>query len=389
MAPCVSERKQFQNPALRLHQPYSIKTKTTMNTFFDSLMISDSERIHTQTLAWILKLDGSSFPTFQKTEFLKRLFGIAQLEVADNIQIYVETEVNSIDLFVDCEGHQFIIENKLKSSEHSEQTKKYIQAIPLNFNYSKSRNFGFLTLIKERATNQEWLNISFEDLLRELDSVEWGKDTREYIFVEEYLKTLSNLVKVFNDFKANHENYSNVFNDGYKKKHDKKNYSYEPYQDYVRTNQLETIFQKAFIKQIAEDIELPEHYVTETRGTALIQIYLKEFSIKNEPFKLGLQFQGTTFKINLSHLKYDASRANQVDPELIMAFKETFYEQNDYKRLNKPRSKAYLSVSKSTGKPLYMMSKKEIKASLKDEVDFLRNKIPEFERKIKTLYNNE
>jgi hypothetical protein len=355
-----------------------------MNTFFDSLMISDSERIHTQTLAWILKLDNSLFPTFEKTEFLRRLFGLSDLNVRN--KIYVETEVNSIDLFVNWDRHQFIIENKLKSSEHSNQTDRYEESIPPEFNHSKSnRHFGFLTLTKESALNTGWLNISFEDLLRELNAIKWGKDIREYIFVEEYLKTLSNLVNVFNDFKANHENYSNVFNDGYKKKYDKKNYSYEPYQDYIRTNQLETIFQKAFIKQIAEDIELPEHYVTETRGTALIQIYLKEFSIKNEPFKIGLQFQGTTFKINLSHLKYGGSKANQVDKELITAFSETFHKINNYNKLNKPRSKAYMSVSKSTGNPLYMMTKKELKSGLKNEVDFLRNKIPEFEKKVKTL----
>lgn len=350
-------------------------------TFFDSLMISDSERIHTQTLSWILQLDDLTFTRHEKAELLRRIF---KLRTSIDIESqYVETELNKIDLFVDFGGHQFIIENKLKSSEHSNQTKNYLSSIPESFNQYKSRKFGFLTLIKEKAKNDVWVNISFEELLKELNAVDWRKQTRDYLFVEEYLVTLSNLVKVFNDFMKKHQNYSNVFSDGHKKKYDKKASYDEDFKNYIKANQLETIFQKAFLKQIAEDIGLLEYYISETRGTALIQTYLHKLKIADEKFNIGFQFQGKTLKINLSHEQYGSSSFELINEGVIGIFRDTFYQVDGYNKLNKPRSKAYISVSKSIGDELYKLSKEQIKSLLRKELDLLSNKIPLFEKRIK------
>jgi len=349
------------------------------NTFFDSLMISDSERIHTQTLSWIFKLNGDIFPTLQKEKFVTRLFNLEEQISIESV--YIETELNSIDLFLDFGKNQIIIENKLKSSEHSNQTTKYINSIPEKFNSEKIKHFGFLTLTSDKPQNENWTPISFEKLLIELKKVNWKKNERDYIFVEEYINTLSNLVNVFNDFMTNHQKYSNVFNDGFKKKHDKNRYD-DDYLDYVRVNQLETIFQKAFLNKIIGEIEFYDYEINETRGTALIQVKIKEVSINNEKFYIGFQFQGRTLKINVSHWDYGNSKAEMIDENLIEAFGKSFHRFNDFNRLNKPRSKAYISVSKSIGKELYQLTKEEIKNTLTREIKSLKLKIPKFEERI-------
>jgi len=348
-------------------------------TIFDSLLISDSERIHTQTIAWILSLDNDHFPG--KSEFIKKLFDLNQDEsVSDDL--YVETELNHIDLFIQTADKQFIIENKLKSSEHSNQTKRYIDSIPESLKDTrKTKYFGFLTLINDEPQNHDWKPISFEKLKNSLKSVQWPEDKRETIFIQEYIQTLENLVGVFNEFVNNHQNFENVFTDGHKKKYEKQPYS-DDYKDYIRKNQLETIFQKAFLKIIAKEAGISYDEIGETRGTALIQIYFNEINDSGETFRLGLQFQGKTLKINLVHKNYADSKPEQMSEKLINAFKKCFLNQNEYKSFNKPRSKAYISVSKSLPNEIYEMEKSDLIQLLIKEINIIRDKSQKFKDEI-------
>jgi hypothetical protein len=353
-------------------------------TIFDSLMISDSERIHTQTLAWILSLENEFFPN--KSDFIKKLFDLNHCEL-NSIDLYVETELNRIDLFIQTTDKQFLIENKLKSSEHNNQTKRYIDSIPERLiDTNKTKHFGFLTLINDEPQNQEWKPISFEKLRDSLKSIQWPDNKNETIFILEYIQTLDNLVNVFNQFVSNHKDFENVFTDGYKKKYEKHPYTNES-KDYIRKNQLETIFQKAFLKIIAKEAEIRYDEIGETRGTALIQIYFREIIILEETFRLGFQFQGKTLKINLAHKNYADSKPEQMGELLMNTFKNRFFNKNGYENFNKPRSKAYISVSKNISNEIYKMEKSDLIKLLKDEIDNINNKSQEFEKEINTAYN--
>ncbi len=347
-------------------------------------MISDSERIHTQTLAWILSLENGLFPN--KSDFIKGLFDLNNCEF-NSKDLYVETELNRIDLFIQTTDKQFLIENKLKSSEHSNQTIRYIDSIPKSLiDSNKTKYFGFLTLIKDEPQNQEWKPISFEKLRDSLNSIQWPKDKNETIFIQEYIQTLDNLVNVFNQFVSNHKDFENVFTDGYKKKYEKQPYSNDS-KDYIRRNQLETIFQIAFLKILAKEAGISYDEIGETRGTALIQIYFKEIIILGETFRLGFQFQGKTLKINLAHKNYADSKPEQMGELLINTFKKIFLNQNGYENFNKPRSKAYISVSKNISNEIYKMDKSDLIKLLKDEIDEITIKSQEFENEINTAYN--
>ena len=120
-------------------------------------MISGSERIHTQTISWILSLQETIFPNIAKAYFLKNLFQLND-EITISTKFYrLETELNKIDLFIQTDDFQFIIENKLKSSEHDNQTTRYPDSIPKKFTIQpKKKYFGFLTLIGDEPQNQNW-----------------------------------------------------------------------------------------------------------------------------------------------------------------------------------------------------------------------------------------
>jgi hypothetical protein len=240
-------------------------------------------------------------------------------------------------------------------------------------------------LINDEPQNQEWKPISFEKLRDCLKSIQWPADKKETIFIKEYVQTLDNLVNLFNEFVSNYKDFENVFTDGYKRKYEKDPFQNES-KDYIRKNQLETIFQKAFLKIIAREAEINYDEIRETRGTALIQIYFREINVLGETFRLGFQFQGKTLKINLAHKDYADSEPGQMGEKLINTFRNSFFKQNGYESFNKPRSKAYISVSKTRSTEIYKMDKSDLIDLLKGEINSIRVKAQKFEYETNNAY---
>lgn len=352
-------------------------------TLFDSLMISGFERIHTQTLAWILSLENEFFPN--KAGFIEKLFDLQPGEVTCN-DLYVETELNQIDMFIQTDKKQFLIENKLQSSEHSNQTIRYVNSIPERLrDTQKLKQYGYLSLTNEEPKNKEWIPISFEKVRDLLRSIQWPGDRKETVFIQEYIYTLDNLVQVFNQFVSNHKDFNHVFTDGHKKKFEKQPFADES-KEYIRKNQLETTFQKAFLKIIAREGHINYDEIGETRGTAFLQINLGEINNLGEAFRLGFQFQGRTLKINLAHKNYENSKPEQITEFLMNAFKNVFLHYNGYEKFNKPRSKAYISVSKTAPKDITELEKYELIIMLRDEIENLKIISQKFEKELNTTF---
>ena len=120
------------------------------------------------------------------------------------------------------------------------------------------------------------------------------------------------------------------------------------YKDYIRKNQLETIFQKAFYYKIKNELSIQtngryQENVQETHGNALIQINVNNIELDENKFNIGVQLQGKTLKINLAANNYQNSNKDQIE-KYIIKFKSIFMK-NDFRKLNRPRTKAYVSVS--------------------------------------------
>jgi len=347
------------------------------STFFDALLIADSERIHTQTLYWVLSLQENIFSSAEKARFLNNLFDLREkIKVTNNM--VVATEINKIDLLIRTDNYVIILENKLKSSEHSYQTQKYLDAIPEEYSEGAEKICGFVSLINETPLHKAWYSISFEKLLQSLKNINWNSsEAKELIFVNEYILTLENLVFAFNTFIKDHKAFANVFIDGYKSKFRKVKHE-NSVNDYIRINQLETIFQKAYLMKVVLDLNEQYCYVGETRGTALIQINVHHFEYRKKKFNLGFQFQNSTLKINLSKEGVATSKASQLDYDLISNFESKFFRANGYNRFNKPKTKAYMSVSKQLGREIYLYDTDELSNLIKDELNYLKSEATEF-----------
>lgn len=344
-------------------------------TFFDSLLLADSERIHSQMLAWILNLPEQIFPLIEKTTLLESLFLFENPLIIKTIN--VTTEINHIDILIELDQHILVLENKLKSSEHNSQTYKYVDSVSKLYNQSnKSIKFAFISLIGEKPINKDWNVISFENLLHALNKIEWNNSCKESLFIIEYIQTLNNLVYSFNTFLANHKSFDSIFIDGFKSKH-KKTAHLDKIKDYIRINQLETIFQKAFLKEVALIGKLEKFVITETRGTALIQLFVASIQFENKEYHLGLQFQGRCLKVNLI-LQTNSKAKTSIPNALKDFFGNSFSKKNGYNRYNRNNTNPYISVTKNISNPLYELSKIEIAAIVNNEIDFIKSNLNSF-----------
>jgi hypothetical protein len=356
-------------------------------TFFDHIAISSNEKIHSSVIAWIFSLDHSELDDKTKSELIKRLFKINTAETLTNFKGYAE--YNTIDILITCNNSFFAIENKLKSSEHSNQTNNLVNKVPDNILRvaKKTGYFGYLSLVEEAPENPNLHRLTYSELYEALSQVNIKKNKKSKAFFDAYKQTLMNLVNVFKAFIKNPEVYKNVFEEGHLKKHEKKYVEDYSYQDYIRLNQLETIFQKAYFLNIGNRLELKpqETFKTdESHGTGLLQIYLKEYQYEEHNYQIGLQLQGKTLKINLADKSYNKSSGTQINNVLKKKFTDAFHKKNGYEDFNLPKKtkksegKAYLSVSKRLEKELYNYSTVKIVKILNDEIIELRKNLYEF-----------
>lgn len=315
-------------------------------TFFEYLGIADMEKIHSQILSWIFSKDNDALLTEQKNKLIEGLFSVKDCHVVDII-----TEYESIDILIVLDKFVLCIENKLKSSEHSNQLIAYQNTLTKQYPNTKV-NYYFLTLAGEEATSTEWINISYSDLYKELKKLTI-ENNGNGIILQEYIQTLSNYSLVVSDFINNPTKYKNVFLDGHKKKAQKNIKNNDPLIQFVTDNQLETILQKLYFRKVAQHLKLNSYYITETHGNAILGVgWIEKLNYNGKDFYFGFDFQKGTFKTNLTTAEYHKSQKDDIPEELGIAlgrFKdEEGGKKYEYKRFNRPKSKAQYSITKKT-----------------------------------------
>lgn len=186
--------------------------KTT--NFFESLGVASIERIHSQMISWIF----NNYKEFKEKTFCAFLeyFGI-------NINLIKEvvtcTEYKSIDILLLINNTALVVENKIKSSEHSNQLLRYKEIIANDFKKNNVK-YVYLTL-GENSNNNDWKNVSYSDLLLALNVLKTNNNKIK-VFVDEYKDSIKRLSDVVKDFLENHTQYTNVFTDGSLTKYDKR-----------------------------------------------------------------------------------------------------------------------------------------------------------------------
>lgn len=340
--------------------------------FFSALSLADVERVHSQVIGWIFHPENNALTVKEKALLLTELFHLP-VKRYENILSFTEEE--HIDIIIVAETTDgrdvYAIENKLKSSQHSDQLNRYrefIEQDPLHRFVGMSKlHFGYLTLLNEEANAEGWVNLSYEDLANILEILfeDRNSNNANEIILREYIDALSYLVSVIKDFIARPEQYKNVFEEGsltkFAKRTKKRQIPLTEKQQFIASNQLETPLQKLYLSQIAKNLNvLAKVEIGETRGVAFLQYHFPtQVRFVSVPMHYGIQFQGKSIKINLSAIDYQHSSSEVITDEVVTLFRE-YLAKSQYDRLNSPRSKGYISISKTLPKNFWEYSLAEI-----------------------------
>lgn len=329
-------------------------------TFFEFISLANAELIHSQMVAWVLSKDFQGFkdPVYCRKQILKNFF---VLENPEDI-VEISTESDSIDILIKLDKVVLCIENKLKSSQHSDQLNKYKNFIDSHYG-DVERRFYYLTLIEEDSENQDWINKSYKDLLSVLNNLENEGQIfkeRDGFILEEYILTLRKLTGAVDSFLKEPKSIPNVFSEANLKKSQKKAIKdvKGDLQLFIRENQLETLFQKLYFREVLKCLQPQRYsYINETRGDAILGIIIiPERRLGNgKYFNFGLDFQRGSVKTFCVSTDYFGSNKNDLPQEILELFRNIHIKQPQFgymKQVNLPKSKALCSVSK----PLNLMS---------------------------------
>ncbi len=328
-------------------------------SFFESIGMADMEKIHSQTIAWLFSSDCNAMSSAGKERILSSILSGTNISAIKNVY----TEYKSIDIVIETDRQVIAIENKIKSNQHSNQLERYKTILCEDF-IEKDKVYLFLTLVPEVPKSSGWKNISYQSLSEEMEE-QYRRDgerkTTDGVIFVEYLSTIKSLAKVVSEFELDHMKFENVFTDGGLKKHEKieksQSHEYSMAQKYVQTNQLETLLQKRFfsriLKAFGEKYEVTGR-VDETRGNALIHIIVEELVYEGRPFEIGYQIQGNTMKFvfQAATETYHLSKKEWISQAVIEKMEE-LKDLMAYKRVNKPKRHAYISMSKKMAKNIW------------------------------------
>lgn len=361
-------------------------------TFFSKIGIADMERVHSAVIGWMLSDECVAFDISTRSKLLNALYGYDTGRRFTKIESFIEwKDIDILLLTEDSEGKKdcWIVENKIKTSQHSNQLVKYNKIIDNDYpNYQK--HFAYLTLIGETVLGDSgnWMNVTYHQLVRLLEENEQElKDNPDAVILREYYFTIKQLDDAAMRFIAAPQDYANVFTDGCKSKEAKyeqanKNKYKDDTGKFIGMNNLETIFQKMYFAQVLKEILHGSHikhkswHVGETRGNADFAIHFYNYPNpeKENDFHFDISFQAGTFKFAISRSYWsDTSKKNI---ESVLAWKEDFMELQkafpEYSRFNKAKSRARISISKNLKgqyEEWYLMNRDTFTQIVKDEFE--------------------
>ncbi len=335
-------------------------------SFFEYLGLADMERIHSQFIAWVLSGDCNAIESLDRQNLFNNIFNLGG-QITE-----IQTERNRIDILISTPTDIIVVENKIKSSQHSNQLENYKQYCNKVFPGHR-KHFFFLTLIDEKTNDMDWQRLSYSTIFNHLSTLRLKANNTHSSIISEYLVFLERLVSVFQHFKENVKDYDIVFLDGKKRKHDKKRSDYKNENEwFIASNQLETILQKSFMSMLVEHVKTPIGFVTDTRGDALVDFPLRnniEFGGRYYSTIIQLQEDTIKFAFAISGNEYAKSKKEWVLKAIPLMKKLSEQNSFGYRKLNQPKSKAYISISKKLDGHYWHRSLNDLTKYLRTEID--------------------
>lgn len=358
--------------------------------FLESIFLADMEKVHSQIISFVFSDMCTCISKKSKLALLESLFDISQL-TTNKIDSY--TEYSNIDILIVTDFYVFVIENKLKSNQHSDQLNVYQDKINNDPRFNNRRLcFGFLTYIHEQANDNHdvWINISYEHYYTLLNSIKIKCFDYYTPFIKDYLNYLHKLTSCIALFDSNHRDFPNVFTDVGMSKFDKRNKAiqnnYTGYQLFISHNNLEKILDFRFFKKHIENaIDLNNSnlsYNLSNSGNSGVPTYHINFperytfpdAVDNTnliQYRFGFQYDGRLIKFCFLAVDYDKIKTEQF-PQVIRAFfHDILTQQFPEKRFSAPRGLTFMNVNERFN--IEEHSTDEIRSKLQSELSQWRD----------------
>jgi len=323
-------------------------------TPIEYICVADRERVHTETLRWLL--DENSPIYNNRNKFLEYLTGSKEFRNCNILKS--STEFNKLDLLVEltCNGKQkfIIIENKLKSPLYRDQLNEYDESIEKNKEIQSYCHKYYLTLLSEEIRNTDWNHISYLQLLKSIEKVK-DKAIKHRTYLRNYYLTLARLKKAIELVREEPNKYAG---NGVVFEHETTQSPPADFSTYISILKLRTLLQKAWMQKLGENIisnikeDFEDWSVDVSHGNALIDFVIKKKKKNNTDYLIGVQLQYEKFKI-FCYPKLDSEKnvnavQNQEVVNILNKLKnqlKTYIPDIDEKKMTKSRNKGFRSFT--------------------------------------------
>jgi hypothetical protein len=286
--------------------PQALRAPRT--SLFEYLGIAGQERIHSQTLAWLLTPAVSPLNAAQRSALLEAFGVICTPDDADALR--VQTELDSLDLVCASPRVFLVVENKLKSRQSNLQLAGYdakIGSVARIVQTEAAVCKVFLTLSKEKSGGA-WNDIDYSELLPPLlAAVEGSADP----YVHDYAALLTRLVDARTAFLEKPGDFAEVHErvswSAVKRLQNPLPAGLTAAERFICTNRLERIFVETLLRDLLVDVP---NAVADAgvHGSPLVQVPLWLVELEPETwYRAGLQLQGKTLKLNIADVDYEGS----------------------------------------------------------------------------------
>lgn len=363
-------------------------SNTSQRSFFDLLALADVERVHSAVIGWLLSDDCKALAIEERSQVLHKLFGVEKNQVYKEIEVKLEWE--NIDILWKTKEKSgaeacWVLENKIKSSQHSNQLKKYKKCVEKI--YQDQASYCFLTVIGEPAKSREYKNRTYADLVAILKPYfEGTKAEPHWIIAREYFETIRRMTEVTKVFLNNASSFPEVFsqkNANSSKIPKEISNAISNAKDYIKTHKIEVLMQKFLqyniMKEVVETVnaiggkisENPDYkivkdwHVGETNQNADMAIHFENYpevypeeekntkerywiySDDNEiPYQFDISFQRGSFKFAVSDRYWHTESWENQDKvktfvdtwtEIFKKLKKNQFEEFEWGSINAPR----------------------------------------------------
>lgn len=276
-------------------------------SLFEFLGIASQERIHSQTLAWLLTPHVSPLRPAHRRALLAAL-GV-KCTLRDVQELRVQTELEGLDLVCASPKVFVVIENKLKSRQSSLQLLRYdekIGKVAGLLDTTGAAHKIFLTLSHEKS-GCGWTDVDYRALVGPLAA---AAQAEKNLYVADYVALVTRLVGAREAFLTSPGNFEQVHRRiGWSTVSRLKRLPAGTSTDeaFICENRLERIFVETLLRNLVSDVP---NAITDAgaHGQPLVQVPLWLVEVMSgEWYRAGLQLQGKTLKLNIADLDYEGS----------------------------------------------------------------------------------